>query len=157
MEKSIPKERMLMVKHYEKNIPLRKIGEMLDVPHTKVHFWIKRYEQYGMNGLITRKQPGKKPLLSKKNLINIKEFLIENKPKRYKGKTVGWNSREVKIYIKNKYNIGYSLRHIERILHKLGFSLIVPRPRNIKSSKEQQNNFRRNFKKNLKKNMWVCR
>lgn len=157
MDETIPKERMLMVKHHKKNIPLRKIGEMLDVPHTKVHFWIKRYERHGMNGLITKKQPGKKPLLSEGNLKYLKEFLMSNKPIRFKGKAAGWNSREVKIHIKNKYNINYSLRHVERLLHKLGFSLIIPRPRNIKSSSEKQEEFKQNFKKKLKKNIWVYR
>lgn len=153
----IPKERVLMVKHHKKNIPLRKIGEMLDIPHTKAYFWIRRYEQHGMKGLITKKQPGKKPLLSGKNMASIKEFIKNNKPERYNGQAAGWSSREVKNYIHQRFSISYSLRHIERILHKLGFSLIIPRPRNMKSSKKQQDDFRKNFKKNSKKNIWVCR
>lgn len=136
-------------------MPVRKIGEILDIPHSKAQFWIKRYKTNGIQGLNTKKQPGKKASLNKKELEEIKIFLIENKPTRHKGKAIGWNSREVKNHIKTKYKTNYSLRHTQRLLHKLGFSLITPRPRNIKSSTEKQEEFKKQFKKNSKKNIWI--
>ena len=153
----IPKERLLVIRNYKKGMKLRKIGEVLDIPHTKAHYWIKRYNKQGIDGLKTRKQKGKTPLLSQKDLIKIKEYLVNNKPKAYHGIPAGWNSRDVKAYIKSNYNVSYSLRHIERLLHKIGFSLIKPRPRNIKTSLEKQGEFKDKFKKNLKRNIWVCR
>ncbi|MBI2672104.1 transposase [Candidatus Woesearchaeota archaeon] len=152
----IPKERLLIVKNYSKGMSLRKIGDLLDIPYTKAHYWIKRYDKNKEEGLKTRKQKGRESLLNEKSLEEIKLFLINNKPSRYNGQAAGWNSREVKNYIKQKYNISYSLRHIERLLHKLGFSLIVPRPKNVKASKEKQEEFRQKFKKNLNRNIWVC-
>lgn len=154
MEGLIPKERFLIIKNHEKGMTLREIGELLDIPYTKAYYWIKRHKDDGSEGLKTRKQKGKIPLLSQKDLKDIREYLIENKPIRYQGKAAGWNSREVKIYIKSNYNISYSLRHIERLLHKLGFSLITPRPKNIKASLEKQEAFKQNLKKNLKRNIW---
>lgn len=156
MEELIPKERFLIIKNHKKGITLRDIGELLDIPHTKAYYWIKRYEACGEAGLKTKKQRGKTPLLNKEELKDIKKYLIRNKPVRYNGQATGWNSREVKAHIKDIYNINYSLRHIERLLHKLGFSLITPRPRNIKASLEQQESFKQSFKKNLKKNIWDC-
>mgnify|MGYP001574773323 CR=1 FL=1 len=150
---NLPKERLLIIKNYNKGMKLRKIGEVLDIPHTKAYYWIKRYKKYNINGLKTIKQKGKTPLLSQKDLTKIREYLVNNKPKEYYGISAGWNSRGVKSYIKSRYNASYSLRHIERLLHKIGFSLMTPRPRNIKASPEKQNE----FKKNLKKNIWICR
>jgi len=153
----IPKERRLIIKHYKKGVKLRKIGDMLEIPHTKAYYWVKRYEQYGMKGLNTKKQPGKIPLLRKEDLSEIKHFLISNKPIRYNGLSSGWTSREVKSHIQKEFNIHYSLRHIERLLHNLGFSLITPRTRNVKASLSKQTYFKRKFKKNLKMNIWDCR
>lgn len=153
---NIPKERLVIIKNHNKGMRLREIGELLDIPFTKAHYWVKRYEISGNPGLITRKQKGKKPLLTEMAFTEIKNFLKTNKPARFNGQAAGWNSREVKVHIKQKYNISYSLRHIERLLHKLGFSLITPRPRNIKSSPEKQKEFKQNFKKNLNRNIWVC-
>ena len=157
MEELIPKERFLIIRNHKKGRALRDIGELLDIPHTKAYYWIKRHEAYGEAGLKTKKQKGKEPLLSKKELNEIKNFLMYNKPERYIGKAAGWSSREVKNYIKNNYNTSYSLRHVERLLHKLGFSLITPRPKNVKASLEKQKAFKQNFKKNLSRNIWVYR
>lgn len=156
MEELIPKERLLIIKNYGEGMTMREIGKALDIPYTKAYYWINRHKTYGMKGLKTKKQPGKKPLLNEREIIEIKAFLVNNKPIRHRGQAAGWNSREVKNHIKQKFDVNYSLRHIERLLHKLGFSLITPRPRNIKSSAEKQKAFRENFKKNSKKNMWVC-
>lgn len=153
----IPKERLLIIKSYNRGMSLREIGEILDIHYRKAHYWIQRYNELGNEGLKTRKQPGKKPLLGKGDRKKLQLFLINNKPKRYNGNAVGWNSRKVKIYIKQEFNISYSLRHIERLLHKLGFSLIVLRPKNVKAFSEKQELFKQNFKKNLKQNIWVCR
>lgn len=152
----IPKERKLIIKHYKNGVRLRKIGEMLDIPHTKAYYWIKRYRKQGINGLKTKKQPGKIPLLDKNALMKLKNFLINNKPIRYNGLSSGWTSREAKKHLVKKYNINYSLRHVERLLHKLGFSLITPRTRNVKASLAKQVYFKRKFKKNLKRNIWDC-
>lgn len=152
----IPKERKLIIKHYKKGAKLRKIGEMLDIPHTKSYYWIKRYKQYGIKGLETKKQQGKIPLLNENALSKLKHFLVNNKPVRYNGQASGWISKEVKQHINKEFNVNYSLRHVERLLHKLGFSLITPRTRNVKTSSEKQSYFKRKFKKNLKMNIWGC-
>ena len=156
MGKDMPKERRLIVLNYKKGCTIREIGEMLDMPFTKAYYWIKRYKEQGINGLKTIKQHGKKPLLGREALKWLKEFLKKNKPSRYNGKAAGWSSREVKDCINNKFNISYSLRHVERLLHKLGFSLIAPRPRNVKASLLKQAAFKRRFKKNLTRNIWDC-
>jgi len=49
----------------------------------------------------------------------------------------------------------YTLRHVERILHKLDFSRITPRSQHIKNDPVKVAAFRHEFKKNLKPNIWV--
>ena len=41
----------------------------------------------------------------------------------------------------------YSLRHVERILHKIGLSLIKPRSKHIKQDPQEIEEFREKFKK----------
>lgn len=40
------------------------------------------------------------------------------------------------------------MRHIERIIHRLGFSLITPRPQHLRHDQKKVDNFRDEFKKN---------
>ena len=51
----------------------------------------------------------------------------------------------------------YSLRHVQRILHKLEFSRITPRAKHIKNDPVKVQAFRKNFKKNSKRSIWVAK
>ena len=57
--------------------------------------------------------------------------------------------------IEKKTKKSYTGRHVERILHKLDFSRITPRPQHIRNDPKKVNAFRDEFKKKLQKNMWV--
>ena len=49
----------------------------------------------------------------------------------------------------------YTTRHIERILHKLDFSLITPRSQHVKNDPKKVQEFREEFKKNEKSGIWI--
>lgn len=59
--------------------------------------------------------------------------------------------------IENKTHKKYSSRHVERILHKLDFSRITPRPQHIKNDPKKVKQFREEFKKNSKQSIWVMK
>ena len=59
--------------------------------------------------------------------------------------------------IEDETNKKYSTRHVERILHKLDFSRITPRPQHIKNDPKKVQYFKEEFKKNLKQSIWVMR
>jgi len=59
--------------------------------------------------------------------------------------------------IENKTHKEYSTRHVERILHKLDFSRITPRPQHIKNDPKKVNAFREEFKKNFKQHIWTMK
>jgi len=59
--------------------------------------------------------------------------------------------------IENKTKKEYSTRHVERILHRLNFSRITPRPQHIKNDPKKVNKFREEFKKNSKQSIWAMK
>ena len=65
----------------------------------------------------------------------------------------GWNTKQIRDIIQEETRIEYSLRHIRRLAHKIGFSLITPRVRHMKKDKEKIRKFREEFKKNLKESI----
>lgn len=65
------------------------------------------------------------------------------------------NTKQMANIIKEEVGRPYSIRHIERLMHKLGFSLIKPRPRHIKQDAKKLESFRTEFKKNLNRSIWV--
>ena len=57
-------------------------------------------------------------------------------------KRTGINSKEFLQLIEHKINRKYSLRHAQRILHRIGFSLITPSVSHIRKNEKAQQKFR---------------
>jgi len=77
----------------------------------------KRYEREGFEGLKTRKQTGRKRRLEDDDLEDIKRLL---KQRDY------WTTEEVRDLIKREFDVEYTLRHVQRILRKMGMSYQKP-------------------------------
>jgi len=116
------RERILMVRYSHEGKTSRNIGEMLQCDHALVLFWRKRYVQEGLEGLRTRQKSGKPMLLSRRQEVKIKDKVSENNLAN------PWTTKRVCELIKSETGIKYSPRHVQRMLHKWRFALLVPRP-----------------------------
>ena len=96
---------------------LQEIANIMGVNRRTVYNWRKRYEEEGIEGLKTREKPGRKRKLSDEDMDKLKDLL---KQKEY------WTTREVRDLIKIEFGIEYTLRHITRILRKLGMKYQKP-------------------------------
>ena len=65
------------------------------------------------------------------------------------------STKQIRKIIHQEVGEFYSLRHVERIMHKLGFSLIIPRSQHVLHDQEKVDAFRDEFKKKSKRNMWI--
>ena len=70
------------------------------------------------------------------------------------GKKAGISTKEILELIEDKIKKKYTMRHGERLLHKMGFSLITPRVNHIRKDQKAQDKFRAKFKKNFPKSTW---
>ena len=145
------KERELIIKLVKEKKTVREIESILGVSKSKASFWNRRYNKTG--SLEDRPRSGRPTPLTNETL-NFIASAIKSQVLRPKSKA-GISSKEVLYLIENKINKKYTIRHAERLLHKMGFSLITPRVSHIRKNKEAQDNFRHEFKKNLKKNIWA--
>lgn len=145
------KERELIVSLHKKGKSTRDIADILDISKSKSAFWVKRYNETG--SLENKPRFGRPTFLTKKKLGSIagliKSQVLESDKKN------GISSKEVLQLIEHKTEKKYTLRHVQRLLHKMGFSLITPRVSHVKKDKEAQEKFCREFKKKSKKNIWV--
>lgn len=116
------KERILMVRYFYEGKTSRNVGEMLQCDHALVLFWKKRYVAEGLNGLKTKPRSGKPTLLSRRQEEKIKNKIAGDNPAN------PWTTKRVCELIKNEAGIQYTQRHVQRMLHKWNFSLLVPRP-----------------------------
>lgn len=146
------KERELIVKLYNEGKKQDDIASILGCSQSKVSFWLIRYRKSG--NLNNRLRSGRPTKLSAEKLSSLKKKIAKSLIEANK-KHSGVTSKEIKQIIEKEACKPYSLRHIQRLLHKMGFSLITPRTSHIKHNKEAVEKFRSEFKKNSNDPIWT--
>lgn len=149
MKTARQKERELIIDLHNKKKSSYKIADILGISQTKASFWIRRYRKTG--SLENRPRSGRPTPLTK-NKLNSLSTLI--KIKVIEAKKAGITSKEVLQLIEQKTDRKYTLRHAQRLLHRMGFSLITPRISHIRKDVKAQEKFREEFKKNFNRNIW---
>ena len=149
MKTARQKERELIVKLSNENRTTREIASILGISKSKSAFWVKRFRE--TKSLQDKKRNGRPTPLTKEELNSITNAI---KTKVLQPKTTGISSKEVLQLIEHKTKRKYTLRHTQRLLHKMGLSLITPRVSHIRKDEKTQNKFREEFKKNSNRSMW---
>ena len=147
-------QRTMIIQLDKKGKTQQEIAELLDCNQSSVSRLLYKYEDKGDVKDLPRS--GRPTKLTKKNLARIKDKLLAE-VRKANDDYCSVSTKQVKDLIHKEIDEVYSLRHIERILHKLGFSLITPRPQHLRHDQEKVDAFRRSFKKNLNRNMWAMR
>ena len=147
-----PQERELIVKLNNDGKKQQYIAALIGCSQPTVHKWI----MHGKNGRTFHTLPrsGRPTKLSGEKLSDLKKA-IGNEITRANQKYGPINTKQVAAIIRREIGEQYTMRHVERIMHKLGFSLIAPRPQHLRHDQKKVDDFRDEFKKNLKRGMWT--
>ena len=144
------KERELIIKLRKEGKTCVEVGKILGICKGTVSYWDRRFQETGC--LKDKSRPGRPTPLTEKRLQEmkkkIKETILE------KNDRAGLSSKEILVFIEKETGKTYTVRHVERLLHKMGFSLITPRVNHIRKDKKSQEKFREGFKKNYKTSIW---
>lgn len=117
------RERLLLLKDYYQLGSTRKAAKRHQCSHGKVQYWKDRYEEKGQRGLKTRPMSGRPPKLDKKQAVSIKKEVLQKTEQEG-----GWQTKQIRDFIKEKAGVTYSERHTIRIAQKWGLSQKKPRP-----------------------------
>jgi len=146
------KERELIVKLHQKGKKQQEIADLIGCSQPTVHKWITR-SKMGKT-LETLPRSGRPTKLTKKVLSQLKDKILTN-IQSANNKYGSVSTKQIKKLVQKEIGEDYTIRHIERIMHKLGFSLITPRPQHLRHDQDKVDEFRDEFKKNFNRNMWV--
>jgi transposase len=150
MKSATIKERELIIKLHKEKRSTYEISRILGISQTKASFWVRRYKKTG--NLENLPRSGRPTPLIKDELNSIRDMI---KSRIFEPKKAGISSKEVLEIIEHKTKRKYTLRHTQRLLHKMGLSLITPRVSHIRKDEKAQAKFREEFKKKLGRSMWV--
>lgn len=145
-------QRELIVRLDQDGKKQQQIAKLIGCSQATVSKWISKYKSG--RTLATLPRSGRPSKLTDAVLTKLKRRLlraIRAANEHY----CSLSTKELGEIIKKEIGVQYSLRHIERIMHRLGFSLIKPRPKHIKQDPEKVAQFKVEFKKNSNRNTWV--
>lgn len=145
-------QRELIIRLKHKGKKQQQIADLIGCSQATVSKWISKHK-LGRT-LETLPRSGRPTKLTASRLKKLRSKLL-NKVKSANKRFCSLSTKQLGGIIKKEIGRQYSMRHIERIMHKLGFSLIKPRPKHLKQDPKKVAEFKEEFKKNSKRNTWV--
>jgi transposase len=97
-----------------------------DAPRT-VQYWVKRFEQEGLAGLVDKERPGRPSFLTEPQLEEINRVLRQT-PRAYGLGENLWDGKILSAFIEKQYRVQLGIRQCQRLFRQLGFRLRKPRP-----------------------------
>lgn len=88
--------------------------------------WLDIADEQGFEALAEKRRPGRPPRLSEAQTAEVRSIVAEDNPKK-SGADV-WDGPSLSDFILRRYSVSLKPRQCENLLHKMGFSLVRPRP-----------------------------
>jgi len=144
--------RELVLKWIRKGKSQQHIADLIGCNQSAVSRLIVKYKKTGNVQNLPRS--GRPTPLTKKMLAKLKaEFRKEARAANKNFCTI--DVKQFSQLVEKRTKKSYTIRHVERILHMLDFSRIIPRPQHIKNDPKKVKEFREAFKKNSRRSTWV--
>ena len=144
--------RELILKWIDQRKTQQEIADLAGCHQSAISRLIAKYNKTG--SIKNRFRSGRPTPLTKETLELLKKDFV-NKAHAANKNFCSVDTKTFSELIKKKTRKNYTIRHVERILHKLDFSRITPRSQHIKNDPAKVAVFRDEIKKNFKKNIWV--
>jgi len=130
---------ILLLKGYSR----KKIKELYGDSIRTIQYWWQHYNRFGAEGLRETLRPGRPAKITSAVLAQLAYDLRKNPPEF--GYSQGyWDGTLLRYHLLKRYQTEVTIRHCQRLFHKLEFSLHKPRPKMAVSSEEAQEAFKKN-------------
>ena len=106
-----------------------------------VQEWVYRYRDHGREGLVPRKQSGRKPKLAIEQHEKLKARLDAGV--RPEDNVCTLRGRDIRRIVEVEFGVVYSSSGVYELLHRLNYSSLKPRPKHRKTDAAQQPQFKR--------------
>ena len=106
--------------------------------------WVHRYNDSGLEGLKTRKSPGKAPRLTDAQKVELHELMIAG-PDPAITKVVRWRCVDLQAEVARRGSVTVHVSTIGRWLGDLGLTRLQPRPVHPKKDEAAEATFKKTF------------
>lgn len=104
------------------------IADQLGYGIAWVRKWAYRYRDHGWSGLWDQPRPGQPKKLTADQEKEVSEW-IEKGPTLESDGVTRFRIKDLKVRLLDRFGVKYSVSGVKKLVHRLGFSSIKPRPR----------------------------
>jgi transposase len=113
-----------------------------DAPRT-VEYWVRRFEEEGLSGLVEGERTGRPPRLSDGQIAEINTALRERP--RDAGLSVNlWDGKTLAAFLRERFGVDLGVRQCQRLFRQLGFRMRKPRPVIARADPARQESHKKN-------------
>ena len=116
-----------------------------DAPRT-VEYWVHKFEEMGLAGLLEGERSGRPRRLSAQQLQEINAVLRHMPREAGLGSNL-WDGKTLAAWIEREYRIDLGVRQCQRLFRQLGFRLRKPRPSIAQADPARQKEHKKNSKR----------
>lgn len=107
-----------------------------DSPRT-VAYWVSRFIDEGLAGLVEIERPGRPPRLSEEQIEQI-HLALRASPSQYGLTSHLWDGKILSAFIRQQWGVVLGVRQCQRLFRQLGFRLRKPRPQIARADPQMQ-------------------
>lgn len=104
--------------------------------------WVHRYNDEGIEGLKSRRSPGRAPLLTEAQNAELRALVIAG-PDPQRHKVVRWRCVDLRAEIARRFSVVVHESTVGTWLHDLGLTRLQPRPFHPKKDAEAQETYKK--------------
>jgi len=118
-----------------------KIAELIGEDARLIRDWVTRYNRGGLEAMTDAPRSGRKPKLVPDKQPAFKDR-VEAGPTDADGVSV-LHGKDFQRILEQEFGVTHSLSGVYNLLHRLGYSWLVPRPRHEKADPQAQADFKK--------------
>jgi transposase len=120
----------------------RHVAELLgDAPRT-VAYWVRRFEEDGLAGLVEGERPGRPRRLGEGQLAEV-DAALRKSPRDFGLAGNLWDGKTLGQFVHQQWSVTLGVRQCQRLFRQLGFRLRKPRPAIARADPEKQARFKK--------------
>lgn len=127
-----------------------KVAELLNTSDSTVREWLNRYNVFGVEGLISRKPKGAECKLTDEQLKEV-YVVLQKSPREYGFNKSNWTMSVLKIWIREKFRVGYAVSSLYDLVHRIGFTIQRPKKQSKNADPQKQVEFRKELEEIIDK------
>ena len=134
--------RLLAIAMILDGVPRRDAARQAGMDRQTLRDWVHRYNEVGIDGLVSRKAPGAAPKLTPAQMAELREVVIAG-PDRKIHKVIRWRCIDLCAEVTRRFSVTVPERTMGKWLRKLKLTQLQPRPHHPKKDAAAQEAFKK--------------